>query len=389
MRKYDTTVIQKAVNKRFSGKKNQLYAQAAKKAGSCSATVQKNISGVYAPSPEMVNVLSSMLGLSVEEINACYEEKKPQKASSGTVKKSVKSLPATDKVLNIEAIEEAVKKSGMSKPRICNILGIAECSFNNWKRNRKASVETITRLASLLNVDPETFWEEPTVNHTVEESQKNITAVTTDKAVTPVVALKEIGDTQNIHEIFQIINSNILALGRAFEGHISSQTVKDEEILTAINELKHSQTIVYSMDVKDITDKAEPAKEEVKESAEIKPIKQKPVAISANEIETLLKSYNQSDDYEEYNRKINRMVHFISVYGKEPHKEILHRFYKEMNKVYGVVYEQLKKDFIAKYHHRDSGSMELIYEDAIFREIFFNIISDELAKYANKETQTA
>lgn len=259
--------------------------------------------------------------------------------------------------VNMNIIRELTKKAGYTGTQVCNIVGIGTSSYSNWTTRGVARKDSISRIAKLFNV-------------TVEDLCVKDVNMNTELAVdspTVVSGLKEIGDTQNIHEIFEIINSNIITLANMVEDikHINAfehaKIYEQMQKLMPKPELLLDKPIVINPPIK----------------------KEKPVAFNVNRetIEDLINGFNVKDSYDVYKRKVNRMVSIIATDKKTTHKQVLHDYYKEMNEVYGVVYEQLKKEYFNKYQHKEEGgSLELLYEEPIFREIFYNIISSKLVE---------
>ena len=245
--------------------------------------------------------------------------------------------------IDYEYLVKVTRKAGYTGNSISRILGIAKSSYTNWKKNGTARLESVKRIADLLGIPVENFI------------KTEDTIVSGPDVVVPVSKLQEIGDTQNIHSIFEILNSNIIML--------ASMVQDMQEQLTKLSIPK------------------------VVEVEPVNVVKEKPIAFIVNkeEIDRLISGFDVKDTFEEYRKKVNCMISIIASYKKTTHKQVLHDYYKLMTNVYGVVYAQLKKDYYSKYQHKDSGSLELLYEEPIFREVFYNVLSSKLMDINNKE----
>lgn len=93
--------------------------------------------------------------------------------------------------------------------------------------------------------------------------------------------------------------------------------------------------------------------------------------------------YNPSEDIDAYSQKINAFVRKIARDRNLTMNQVRHEFYDTMKKTYGVVYEQLQKEYFARHGKKSTWSLALLHNDVLFAEIFFNIVKD--ACLANKK----
>ncbi len=379
--KYDTTIIRDAVSKRFKTQ-SQFTKLIAKKLGCTDVAVRLKICGSAKPTEREMSLYSQHLGLSLENIKKCYS-KRIDNTKKSTSSKITDTKSSTVQI-NYNALIEAAKNAGYSLSKTCKILGIGSSTFATWKKRGAGKLQTVERMAALFSVPAESLYfkdkpasNEELINNTPAETAVMAMDVDTTPVPTPSVIpdFKEIGDIQNIHDIFEIINNNIIALGNIAKAltdmtdHLNQDHVeiyKKIMDLTAIKSQTNFSTPPYSVAIPSVEDNNQ------KVSSPIT------IAINKDRINDLVNGFCNDDSYDDYRHKINDMVSIIACNKKATHKQVLHTYYKQMNTVYGVVYDQLKKDYYAKYQRKNNGSMELLYEEPIFREVFYNIISGEL-----------
>ena len=284
------------------------------------------------------------------------------KTSKSKLKCGVKGKIST-RLVDVVMLKQLVLEKGYTIQKFSSILGISPSIFWKWENlDTHPSGDTVKRIADFLGVDEETLYRSE--DNVVDE----VTEVTTVTDTTDISNIdnvfKEIGETQNVHVQFDTVNSNVILLANVLKEYIDEKfdilTAKMDVLSTELSE--YYQRLELSID-----------------NGKLKP---KPQAYFINRVEVnkLITGYNENDDYEKYRDKINRMVSVISSVTKAPHKNILHGFYIDMTNTYGVVYDQCKKEYFEKYQHTDSGSTELLYENPIFKQIFYNVISDELKR---------
>lgn len=379
--KYDTTKLLAMIKKKYSSKKAFCMA-VTEKTGKNWLTVRDHIDGLCVPTTDEIAAFASLLGTTVKEIAEQYDVRLPKK----TEKKV--PAPAEDSAkdcvrLNYDALIKATQNAGLTGKRVADILGISPSSYHNWSRSFHPRTETLKRVAMLLGVKYTDLIIE-------EEETKAVPATNkADKATAPSTVVssasyKEIGDTQNIHEIFAILNENIITLGNTLNAFMAKQDAVNSDITLELSRLKlrlsEANLADKNKEPAEDSNAPEPAHVEPQINVSVTPPIKKPVAtpIRTDEVKSLYSGFSDKDSYDIYRMKVNRMVHFIAIRKKCTHKQMLHKYYKEMTNTYGCVYDQLKKDYYAKYQHRDSGSMELIYEEPIFREIYYNMIAADL-----------
>ncbi len=389
--KFDTTLLTKSVEKKGMSL-GEFYKKASEMTGVNAYTIRGHVVGRARPSKAELEAFAKITGLTVKQIAAVYEkeDKNASKKRAATT-----SLALNNKVFNYEALMDAVNKSGLSRNRICNILGLSSASFVTWEKSVKGpNATTVARLCTLLDIKPEQLYKESAEPEKVAEKEKDTVTPPDCSKEFEEESLKKI-DTLDIHQVFNIINDNIIALSHNLNlmyARLSSEISQvrkegHDDSAHLLDQMQKMQDFLKEMSAKSPEAKiSEPSARKDRPVMIITPevIKgnsTEPVASvkgSKKEIANLVKGYKSEDDFNTYRAKINRMVGLINEETGDTHKQTLHKFYEEMNHVYGVVYDQLKKEYYNKYQRKDNGTTELIYENELFREIFYHLIATKL-----------
>lgn len=367
--KYDTTKIREKV--KAKGLTYTAFSQKiSKKTKVPAKTVEAHLAGRNAPvnQEERDAWCKFVPTITQEELNKCF----------GVIGKKDKTAEVIKKKeqFNHQRLETAIKNSGMTKNKICKILNISSQSFINWRnRGTTPSDEILSRLAELLDINAEDLFD--VVTEEVVEKPK---AEPKEKdGFVLNKGFKKI-DTQNIHDIFEIINSNILLLA---DNMSKATLISDAKIAKLEEELQEIKKIASEKTV--IALKKAPVEEEKKEEAKSGAVDKAIAKIKEKEVENvqpqkLLVAYNKDDTFQMYREKINRMVSIIANKNNDTYKQTMHKFYEEMNRVYGVVYSQLEKEFKDKYHRKHTGTVELIYESEMYRQLLYNMVATKLSR---------
>ena len=97
--------------------------------------------------------------------------------------------------------------------------------------------------------------------------------------------------------------------------------------------------------------------------------------------------YDSHDTLEEYTRKINAIIRIISDRTGYISNQIRHDAYDKLNRAYGWVELQAKKEYKARHNGEcPKYTLPLIHDDPTFAEIFFNIL---LSRAASKRPEDA
>lgn len=339
------------------------------------ATVQSHLSGSYKIPKSEVEVYEKLLGVSLDNASS----KEPQQ------KKSAKKQRCFD----YESLAKAIKDSGLSQNKVSKILGISSSNFCNWKKSKTGpSKDIMPRLCSLLNISSDSLFKEEKeendyakrkdlVLETLSEKDKQGLLETLD-SVGNIPGFKKI-NTKNIDEIFDILNSNILLLAKNMDTATKLYESKIEGLNKEIKTLEEKITSLSKEEAKE-KPKAVAPKDTHKESSVLVSIGDQ--KHEGTRVENLVGGYNREDSFQTYRYKINQMVSVIAAKNNNTHKQTLHQFYQKLNQEYGVVYDQLKKDFKVANSRKETGTIELVYSVELYRKIFYNLISTELSKTA-------
>lgn len=366
--KYDTTELKTLIiNSGYS--LNEFSKRINKATKVNTATVRSHLLGYHAFQNNEIITIGKLLKISDAEATGLCTKKS---ADNNPQKKPTREAPERLKEFNYEALLNATENAGLTPHKVCNILGISTSSYWNWKNTGKGpGKETLPRLAKLLNVEPSVFYTEPTQNDSVKNGDS-----ANNSADTPA-RYKNI-DTQNIMDIFGVINDNILTfVNDANKAAVENQN-KIDVLQKTVNELTQKMDLLLHL--------VGPANNK-EHTALTKPIDApKTVRVPmTSEFKSLSEAYNRNDSYDVYKNKINRMVGMITAKTQDTHKQTLHKLYKEMTNVYGVVFDQLEKDYIAKYKKKNNGTIELLYENELFRNIFYNLVVSKAGTVLKEE----
>ena len=359
--KFNTALILKTIKKKGYKSLNAFAKEYEKQFKKSARAVTDNLKGVNAPTePAFCKNIAEMLDIKEKDVKACYENSKELKAPKPENNN-------TEKVFMYEKLEDCIQKSGMSKNKICRILGIGDSTFSNWKLHKHPTMKTLARVCELLDADINTLFEEIEIKK--EEPANNKPEATTEVEKTEIIApkitdgYKVIEPIHNLYERMEIINNNILLLA---------------------SQLQNMKTLPVTEPAKEST--AEKIKEEQPaEKEETKPAK--PVAKKTDceekYQEMLAKKMNDVDtdtlSQETFIGKINGMVALIAKAKDSTFNNMMHHYYKELTNVYGVVYDQLKKEYIAAHGGSPKSTMEMVYQNKDIRRIMFNIIATDLS----------
>lgn len=332
------------------------------------ATVKTHVQGRYRPQKNEMDAYAEVLKMPVSEIYSIF--------SDGTG-------PVKTMEFNYDALEKIVKDSKYSKSEVCRILGININSFCSWKKSTSGpKAPTLQKLCELFKIEPATLFKEGTrAASPTEKTESKHPALETLEFPTGMTGFKQI-ETMDILENFRIINENILLLAKNLdmmakldESRYESMKGQFDQLTESVKALDVSHTRT-SKPVATISRRQQPRQTVVVGHIDSLLPKEKTVK---EEIEELCNSYDKNDDFDKYNKKINRMVALINTKTKDTHKQTLHKFYKEMENTYGVNFTDLGVRFRAKNNRKNSGSIELLYMEEIYRQIFYNIIATRLS----------
>ncbi len=359
--KFNTTLILKTITKKGYKSINAFATEYEKRFKKSTRAVTDNLKGINAPTePAFYKNIAEMLGIKEKDVKACYENPKEPE----TPKPENKN---TEKVFVYERLEDCIQKSGMSKNKICRILGIGDSTFSNWKVHKHPTMKTLKRVCELLDAEIDTLFKEVEIKK--EEPVNNKPEATTEIEKTEIIApkitdgYKIIEPAHNLYERMEIINNNILLLA---------------------SQLQNMRTLPITEPAKVITEE-ETKEKQPAEKEETKPAR--PVAKKTDHEEKykemLDKKINNVDtdelSQETFIGKINGMVALIAKAKDSTFNNMMHHYYKELTNVYGVVYDQLKKEYVTAHGGSPKSTIEMVYQNKNIRRIMFNIIATDLS----------
>ncbi len=219
--------------------------------------------------------------------------------------------------------------------KIARISGVSVSSVNRYCNNIHVKDDT----RKLIEDGIRKLGLDGTINEPISKpdnttgSSKGSKKAVCEKSDT--LKIKSIGEERDIFKIFEILNSNIEALH---------------------NELEHMKN------------SAEKSKKDTADKKQI-------------EVHVFCKRTDlQSIEYEEYKEQIKKCIKAISAFNDIPVKELYCYYYKVMNMVYGVVYKQMSQEYKETHGDKAESSLELIYDNKIFREVMYNIVLDDVCR---------
>jgi len=265
-----------------------------------------------------------------------------------------------DLYFDMKAFAEYVRNSEYSQASLCKAVGISHATPSNWSKKfswnafTKKGVEDICKLLGVRT----------------EDLVKSRVGAQDASDVSLPSGYRDIRDIPvgQVGKIFEIMNSNILLLAKEVQELKQSTTVNRDLVNSCMDKLNTyldgivNASITVVNPLADVLDAKDELPDKVKNPAD---------DISVDD-------YDPKDSYEVYRNKLNNMAHILALAEGLTHKQELTKLYKDMTKVYGVVYDQLERDFRQEHHRSSSCSMELLYDNELFREIFFATTVDKV-----------
>ncbi len=392
--KYDTNPLREKIRQKMNF--NAFYEKVSAQTGVKPATICTHVVGQSVPPYEEIKCYAKILNMDADDIAALYNKKRV------SPKQITKNDKYYGKRFNGDALDKAIKKAGMSRNKVCKIIGIAESTCRHWKEpsSKGPNLAVLNKLCTLLGCKPEDLYfneEQPAPVVEAKEPKK-----TAEQSLTGFKTI----DTLNVIDMIKIINENVLLLAKNVDVMAKLNSSQNAALSDAVAGLSKEVTglngtvealskkvnggrpaahapqssdhvILLDSKMKETALKKETKTEQVKQEEQKKIEKDNLI----KEYKSLAGEYNADDDFDAYRVKINRMVSLIIHATNETFKHTIHKYYKEMTLVYGVVYRQLEKEYFDKYQKKHRyGSTELLYENEIFREIFYHLISDKLGE---------
>ncbi len=382
MRIFDTTAISEAILKKFKSK-NEFYRIVRDNCNIPEKTIESHVNGRIRPGYEEIVCWSKLLDIPKEDIvdiyysNAAEAENNTMSTSPKPIFRKAKTTKKTDKkwmegkrfVAN--KLDDAIKSRGFKFTTVSKITGIRYDTFSKWRTNKyKPQKHDIEKIATLLGVSPDEFYEK-----IEEETTEQVTAATENTVSLPnQTQLQDAGNEQNVLKMLKIISDNEFALANLLSG-IEKRFVEEIEALKAeIESLKTTEK-------EDEKGKKDQNDEKIIPLPETKSeIKSETKSLIPDNPEDLITAFKEDDSYHDYSKKIHKMITFYANAKHLKQNAVYHQLYKGMNRIYGVVYEQETKEFRSRENRDPKGTMELLWSNAIWKNIFYCYVADEMQK---------
>ena len=281
-------------------------------------------------------------------------------------------------------LKNTLVERNITRKQLAEDLHISSAFLSEIKNGRKISPEKLDKICRYLNISKEDLIlgtnEKVPVTENVPDMEINESEVS---PLPPVLHFeyKEF-DSQNPMENMKTINENIITLGTAVNTLFEQLSEKDISF-KSLNDKLDDFTARTDNDfnlLKGILKDIESAK--VKAPADNFTVK-KPIARKSDPILAFeyAKQKGNQNSLEEYKNKVNTMITYISKKKDLIWGQVAHDINKKFETTYGENITSLKKIY-AKEHQLEGISdvtvTEAIYNNYIYRDIYYNIIADEV-----------
>lgn len=369
--KYDTSRLRRLIVKKGLSRE-EFLKQVYDLTGIPQGTISQHMYGIYAPGEDEMTAWSIVLGASEDEIAPLIIRRdqsvkaKEIKKASGRKKKPGPRKGGTHSEGSMEdfdskAFIEALKAKGLSPYKLSRKIGVSASMVEYWIEKGRIRTGIAMKILKITGIDPfklsKTEPEAPARNELPASSEK----------VTPV------DGELNVFEVFKIINGNLQLI---LDKTGTPAPINDTSLQEEIQILKES-IVDLSRSVRSLSEKVDGlAAQHSSPTATVINISghRKQSHSEVKNMGVIEQKYDESDSYEVYSRKIMRYVGAIASMRGVTTKQVLCDCYKEMTNVYGVVFDQLRKEYRDKYGQPAPSSMELLYKSGIFTGVFFNVV---------------
>ena len=185
------------------------------------------------------------------------------------------------------------------------------------------------------------------------------------------IAITEITDETDIYAIANVLNNNIKNVA--------------ERLTEISNPVKELQNIIAVM--KSLSDKIsdiEKKMDKIEGTSVIidsKGVMSKKKASADNDnqklkIEVTKENikYDIHDDCKHFLAKTDAMIKKIAKDRGQSFNDVNNEYYTKMNRIYGVVWDQLRKEYYAKYGMQARRTAELLWANPNFGQVYFNLL---------------
>jgi len=349
-------------------------------------TIYSHVQEISSPDDNEITAFALLLEVTENDIrdmlNISEGKSKSTDSVSTTSSNEDKSDNKATKSRYLRLNRKAYKRvaNGRSVKDLSEITGIPANYIYKWNQGRKASVENAKKFSKNLGVKTRDLFynvpsnsnkrttEGPTLVHldsTLTGFQADTNTTIPGSTDSMLVSMSGVGSED---EMLKILNANLSIIYNTINTRDISKVLEYNEVLSSkidilIQKVTYIESYISSLQYNIPNNKIHKGKRKVS---------------SVNDKKDIV--YDETDTLEEYSNKIDRLLHIISVRDNVPVCEIKNNFYRQMNSVYGVVWSQLQKEYFLKYGRKQTWSLALLYENKVFRQIFFNIIKTESTK---------
>ena len=334
-------------------------------------TVYNGLHGYNYCSKNMCAAMAQVMDVDVKVIERLVSNKKSKKAGS----KKSGNKKSGQVCFDYDLFMSLIEKSEYSKASLCKAVNISTNTPLNWRNKFSWSSftkATIPQICYLLKC------KEADLVKTPEEMEALKKEVPSSEIPAGYQTIKDIPVGQ-VSKIFEVFNENLLQLAKDVQA-LKLEKDQDSEKIKQIDEKIDSFMKLF-----------EPVKKEEKhedDSIEDATGELPEFTVELKEIPNVIAPFDPADSFTDYKFKVNHMAHLLALADGLTHKQELSKLYKDMTKVYGVVYDQMSHDFLAAHGRKPNGSMELLYENELWREIFYATTMDKVTKACDVKVRT-
>lgn len=308
----------------------------------------------------------------------------------------VSKLYKTNCRFNSSYFNECLEEEDISAPIFCKLIGFSYSSLNKWTNNvYLPRSETLIAFSKYFDKPISSFLMEDT--NKLEDEQKaeeKEPLHNTEEVMNPdkgeisencnSLCEYKTFEEGNVLGNMKIINDNIVLL--------ASEFLKDKQkaIDFAFNMKNSISSILEAMkdleekfaDISDRLSSAENKLDMQIPKATIRTSTILPPVLSDNEVISVCKTSIKTDDFLTYKSKVQKLISYIGKKKNLVYNQIAHDLYKQFESVYGMSLTLMRKDYT-----KETNVLNVIYDEPVAREVFFNMIATEASHYAGDKIE--
>lgn len=293
-------------------------------------------------------------------------------------------------IWNHKYFEQQLLKNNTTTVKLSNIVGIHYSCFSAYKRKKsKPSYKTGLSICKALNCSPAALLNVPlkllekgaTCDKAIADSSVSLSVFEAipDKISENTAPEYRRFTDQNVINNMEIINENILLMGKRFEETVAGLTSQIEE-LKASNKIL-MEKLSEKNNTEDFPKNTEEKQPSTTSSIGTVSVQWQNNHCSDKEMEVIINTdLSQNIPRDDYKKMIYKLTSYISKKQNLIFNQILHNNYNQFSKVYGQDINTLKKVT------RNSSALDAIYDSPGLREIFFNMMCTN-ASHAKETVQ--